>query len=240
MPRRGVFIAALLVGLTGDVEAHLKFPKLKGERRLVLDLSGSSAELQYRVGFGVSLADAERKAADKDGDFLVGVLEANAAMDAKTASLAPKLRVCTGVEPGQLACRSLETRDVSRMESEGWVPGPTRHLHVTWTFDLRVAPESIGAIVVEDDYQVPGLEITDVAIEAPPHAKLIEAGDADRAGGVSTEFTWIESARPKGPRRVVAVWPGPPATGRLGLVLGVAAAILAAVLWFWPRKKRAA
>lgn len=236
MRRRGVVVAAALALASSDVGAHLRFPKLQGERRIVLDLSGPSAVLQYRTGFGTARADAERKRADRDGDIVVGALESNAAMDEKTAALLRSVSICSGSDRDTLSCKRLDKRDILRMESEGWVPGPTRHLHVTWTFDLRIAPASVGALVVEDDYQVAGLEITDVSIKAPGHAPLTEAGDADKPGGVTTEFTWIESARAKGPRRIVAVWPGPPASNRVGLFIGIAAAAVVAALWFWPRR----
>jgi hypothetical protein len=238
MRRSGAIFAAAAILASSGVAAHLRFPKSKGERTVVLDLSGASAQLQYRIGFGTAMADAERKRADRDGDVVVGALESNAAMDEKTAALLRSVSICTGNQRDALTCRRLDKRDMMRMESEGWVPGPTRHLHITWTFDLRVAPTSIGAVIVEDDAQVPGLEITDVTIKAPIHAALTEAGDADKPGGITTQFTWIESARARGPRRIVAVWPVAPASSRVGLFVGIAAAAIAAALWFWPRRSK--
>lgn len=230
-----------LLGFALPAAAHLRFPKLAAEREIQVDLSGPSIQLHYRVGLGATLADQARASADRDGDRKVSALESNAAMDARTASLLRRVSVCAGPSLSDVRCRPLERRELARLESEGWVPDPTRHLHVTWVFDLRLDPHEYGAFRVEDDYQEPpGVEITDVKIKPPNFAALTEAGDAERPGGVTREFTWIERSRPPGPRRIVAAWPASRSAVASGWPVALAALLLSGLGYLALRRRAGA
>ncbi len=227
----GLAIAALLVG--APATAHLRFPKLKGERSIEIALNEDPIRIRYRIGLGASLADAERGHADRDDQFGVSAAEGNAALDEHTDALLGALTVCTGRTLDAVACRKLRRRDVERVEAQGWVPGPARHLHFAWTLRLRERAGDIGALRLEDDYQPPGLEITDVSIVPPRGVELTRAGDgALGSTGVTAAFSWIEARRSPGPRVIVAAWPPPPADRRALLLLALAAAgaLLAIVL----------
>lgn len=216
-------IGALL--FAPDTAAHLRFPKVKAERWIELRVSEDPIRIGYRVGFGATLAAEQRRAADRDGDFEVSAAEGNAALDARSSEVLSALSVCTGRTLNDVGCRKLERREIERVEAEGWVPGPSGHLHFTWTFRLRERAKDIGALRFEDAYEVPNVEITDVEILPPRHAALTLAGEEGRTTGVSSRFTWIEARRQPGPRVVIASWP-PPARTTWGRVVFVAAAVL--------------
>lgn len=211
--------------------AHLRFPGVAAERWIELRLAEEPVRIGYRIGFGAKLADEVRRAADKDGDFEVSAVEGNAALDARSLELISSLRVCTGGTLADVSCRQLERRDIERVEAEGWVPGPNGHLHFTWTLELRERARDIGAIRLEDGFEVAGVEITDVQIDAPAHSALSLAGEAGRPAGVVQRFSWIEGRRAPGPRAVVAAWT-PPRPSALGRIL-IPLVLLGIVLAFW-------
>lgn len=227
---------AALVAREGD--SHLRFPTVKAERWIELRLAEEPIRIGYRVGFGAGLASELRKSADRDGDFQVSAAEGNAALDARTTALLGALSVCTGPTLDHVSCRRLGPRDVERVEAEGWTPGPNGHLHFSWTLRLRERAREIGAIRLEDAYDVPGVEISDVQIDPPPHAPLARAGDAAMAAGVAERFNWVERLREPGPRVVVAAWTPPKSRGRALWLAAACVAIAGLVVWvFWRRGK---
>lgn len=230
----GLFAAAASVA--APAHAHLRFPEVTAERWIELRLAEDPIRIGYRIGFGALLAADVRKAADRNGDFEISAAEGNAALDARSAELLASLSVCTGVELEKVTCRRLSPRDIERVEAEGWVPEESGHLHFSWTFRLAERATQIGAIRVEDDYAVSGVEISDVQIGRPLHAALSRAGDAQRAGGVSETFNWVERLREPGPRVVVAAW-APPRARPLGSLL-IAAVVVLATLVAWTTHRR--
>jgi len=233
------FGLALLVGLllaswAPSAPAHLRFPTVKAERFIELRLVERPIRIGYRVGFGASLASEQRRLADRDSDFSVSASEGNAALDARTEALLQKLRVCTGRSLEELRCRSLERRDIERVEAEGWTPEPPGHLHFAWTFRLAETAPEIGALRVEDAYEVDGVEITDVQIQPPGHTPLLRAGDALLPAGVAERFSWVEARREPGPRGIVATWAPPPKTNVVPvIVLGILVILgLAGLSWY--------
>lgn len=241
--QRLVALAALVIALSvaAVVPAHLRFPTVKAERWIELRLGEEPIRIGYRIGFGARLAGEQRRAADRDGDFEVSASEGNAALDARTKDLLRALTVCTGRSLREVVCRKLELREVERVEAEGWKPGPNEHLHFAWTLKLRDRARDVGAIRVEDAYEVEGVEVSDVAIDPPAHTSLELAGEGGRAKGVASRFSWLEARRPPGPRVVVAQWAAPPRSSRagLGVALGVAAALVLGWLGLSRRRRSA-
>ena len=240
MPARRAAAASLLAALlsTGAPRAHLRFPTVKAERWIELRLGEEPIRVGYRLGFGATLATELRKAADRDGDFQVSAAECNAALDARTAALLAALSVCTGRTLDDLRCRRLTTRDIERVESEGWAPGQSGHLHFIWTFRLAERANEIGAFRLEDAYDVPGIEISDVQIDRPLHTPLARAGDGALSAGVTERFNWIERQREPGPRVVVAAWAPPLRRFSSGLMAAAALVLAAAAAWLLSRRSR--
>lgn len=194
--------------------------------------------MDYRLGFGVERADAERKLADRDGDFQVSTLEANDRLDRRTAELVASMSVCSGRTREALSCRPLKPSEVVRVEAEGWSPGPTGHLHITWRLELADRPARIGAFELQDGYSVDGVDVTDVTIAPPAGATPLAAGDpAGTLGTPTLRWTWVEANRPAGPRRVLVTWP-PPSKPLDRALLGVAALAIAGLLFgLWLRRR---
>jgi hypothetical protein len=237
--RRAVALSFVLGSLfvAGAALPHLRFPTVRAERFIELRLAEEPVRVAYRVGFGASLADEVRKAADVDGDFQVSVAEGNAALDARTQAFLSAIRICTGRTLEDLVCRRPSLSDVERVEAEGWEPGPTRHLHFSWTLRVRENAADIGALSVEDAYEVAGVEVSDVQIERPSHGPLVRAGDGALGSGVTERFNWVERLRAPGPRVVVAAWAPP--RRRAGFI--AASLVLAAVAlgaWLLARRSR--
>lgn len=231
--RPGLRAAVGVCLVTAAAGAHLKFPALQAERWIELRLDQEPIRVTYRIGLGPKLADVERQRADRDGDHQVSAAEGNAALDARSDELVRQLRVCSGPSLSASSCRVIERREIETVEVDGWSPSPSRHLHFTWTLMLRERARELGAIRLEDSYEVPGVEITEVEIRPPAHAALSLAGEGGRAQGVTERFTWIEARRAPGPRSIIAAWPAPTARSWraiLVLLAGVAAA-LAWVVW---------
>lgn len=229
-------LAAAIFAQQGD--AHLRFPKVKGERLIELRLAEDPIRLGYRVGFGDSLAAQIRSRADRDGDTQVSAAEGNAALDARSAEVLAALVICTGRTPDTTTCRHFSARDIERVEAEGWVPSQSGHLHFAWTLRLKERANEIGAIRLEDAYEVPGIELTDVEISAPPHTPLLRAGDGAVASGVAQRFTWIERVREPGPRIVVASYAPPKPTRKRFLLAAGLLALAGAMAWVFLRQRR--
>lgn len=194
--------------------------------------------MDYRLGFGVDRANTERKLADRDGDFQVSTLEANARLDRRTAELVAATSVCVGRTRDALSCRPLKPSEVVRVEAEGWSPGPTGHLHITWRLELTERPARLGAFELQDGYSVEGVDVTDVTITPPAGVTPLAAGDpAGKLGAATLRWTWVEANRPAGPRRVLVTWP-PPREALDRLLLGVAALAIAGLLFgLWLRRR---
>jgi hypothetical protein len=207
---------------------------MRGERWIEVRLAEEPIRIAYRVGFGAELAARERKSADADGDGEVSAAEGNAALDARTDALLGALRVCTGRSADALDCRALVRRDVERVEAEGWIPGPTGHLHFSWTLALRDAKSDLGAIRIEDGWQVDGIEVTDVGFDGA--SDLTAAGEGESPAGVAARFTWIESRRAPGPRTFSAAWPPPPERPWLVLLAAGLLMIGGAAIWLLGRR----
>lgn len=229
-----LFAVGLLLAVPAS--AHLVFPSLKGERWIIVRLDQDPIRIQYRIGRGMELARPVRRAADTNGDFEVSATEGNAALDARSKQLLARLEVCTGRTLQKVQCTHLASRDIERVEADGWTPGVTGHLVFTWTLRLHQRADQIGALRLEDSYPAEGVEITEVRIHAPRGKHLRVAGDG-RATGVRAQFGWTEQNRPPGPRVVVAEWP-PPRRARGLFALGIAVGLVL-VLWVvWSRLRR--
>lgn len=240
MKRRSL-IAALVAGITSTTvfsSAHIPIPTLKGDRLVELRLDEDPIRIGYRLGFGATLAAAERKAADADGDGAVSAAEGNARLDARTDELLAALVVCTGQKLDALDCKKLDRTAVERVAAEGWDPEPNGHLHLSWTLELRTRSSEIGAIRVEDGWDLSGIEVSDVAFAAPRHAPLELAGEADRPSGVAERISFIEQRRAPGPRTVIAVWPAPRPSPRRKIAVLLAIAALLAAGGFWASRRR--
>ncbi len=211
---------------------------MQAERWLELRLGEQPIRIGYRVGFGAQLATEVRKAADRDGDLQISAAEGNAALDARSAELVRSLSVCVGRTLETVRCRPLAARDIERVEAEGWVPGQSGHLHFSWTFRLDQLATEVGAVRVEDHYEVPGVEITDVLIEPPTHTRLSRAGDGRRTEGVAQSFNWIERLRAPGPRTVVAAWAPPRSRSLASLVVGALLVLVPVGAWLVHRGRR--
>lgn len=236
--RLGAFaLSVAILCVTRGGQGHLRFPTLEAEKLIELRLSEEPMRIGYRVGFGAKRAAELRREADRDGDGVVSAAEGNAALDTRTASLLEAVRVCVGRSLSKATCRKLAPRDVERVEAEGWAPGPSGHLHFSWTFRLAESARDSGALRFEDAYEVPGVGITDVQITPPAHAALIRAGDAAVDAGVSERFTWIEKLRTPGPRSVVAAWPAP-RESRAAVLGLVGLGVLCLGAWLATRKRR--
>jgi hypothetical protein len=235
---RGWLAAVALLLATASSFAHLRFPAVRAERWLELRLGEDPIRIGYRLGFGAALAKEQRKAADRDGDGEVSAAEGNAALDAKTLELLGGLRVCTGDSLEQLDCQQLRQPDVELVEAEGWIPGPTGHLHFAWTLRLRTGARKLGAIRIEDGWETPGVEITEVSIQSPPERPLTRAGEGDSPDGTRLEFTWIEARRGSGPRVVAASWPKE--SDRVWPLLVIAGALIVAGTSSWYRAHKRA
>jgi hypothetical protein len=234
-------LAAVAILLTAaSALAHLRFPAVRAERWIELRLDQDPIRIDYRIGYGAALAKEHRKIADSDGDGEVSAAEGNAALDSRTAELLEGLRICTGDTVEQLECRALRPPEVELVEAEGWIPGPSGHLHFGWTLRLPSGAHKLGAIRIEDGWDAPGVEITDVRIEPPPAIALTSAGEGTSPEGVHTRFTWIEARGPEA-RVVSASWPKP-AASRWPLLAIAGALILGGSLsWYRAhRKTRAA
>lgn len=229
-------LCALSVTRAGD--SHLRFPTVKAERWIELRLGEDPIRIGYRVGFGAALATELRRAADRDGDFQVSAAEGNAALDARSSALLAALSICTGRSLETVRCRRLAPRDIERVEAEGWTPGPSGHLHFAWTLRLTERASAIGALRLEDGYDVPGVEMTDVSIDRPAHVPLGRAGDGGRAAGVAERFNWVERLREPGPRVVVAEWAPPARSRAAGAAALVALAVALGLGTAWLLRRR--
>ncbi len=230
-----LLLTAAAVIAAFPASGHLRFPKFKAERSIEIRLDESPIQVGYRLGLGAKAADDARLAADTDRDGVVGAAEANAAFDARTTALLSHLSVCTGPTLAKADCRRLERRSVVHREAVGWVPGPARHLHFTWSLDVGESTDSIGAVRIEDTFEETKVDITEVEIRVPPALRLESAG-ADGRDEMSPSFTWIEARRPPGPRIVHAVWPEPARSTWL-LVVGLGG-VAAVALGLWLRRRR--
>lgn len=216
--------------------AHLRFPKFEAERAVSLQLEGP-IRITYRVGFGPDRATDLRRRADTDRDGEVSSAEANLAFDARTSDLLKALQVCTGRDLASVSCESLPAEAVREVEATGWKPKPPGHLHFEWVLDLGVTTEEVGAVRIEDHYEVDGVGVTAVDVAAPEALGLLSAG-ADGRDELQREFVWLEAKRQPGPRVVHAVWP-PPSRPRwvllllVGLLLGGAGGV------WWNRRRLA-
>lgn len=235
----GLFVALAVVAVSAGAPAHLRFPKVKAERLVDLRLDEDPIRIGYRIGFGGKLADAARRAADRDGDFQVSAAEGNAALDARSEALLAGLEICTGRSLTALECRHLAMRDIESVEADGWTAPSGSHLQLSWTLRLHERARDLGAIRVADAFDVSGVEISDVQIRSPHHTPLTLAGEGDRKSGVVDRFTWIEAKRELGPRVIVAAWAPPPPTRR-GWLLGAAAGIFLVAMggWYFARARR--
>lgn len=234
MKRAALGVAVIVA--SGAASAHMRFPAVRAERWIDLRLDESPIRIGYRIGLGAELAKSERKAADRDGDGEVSAAEGNAALDRKTQELSSHVRICTGRAEADIACRQLERRDVEQVEVDGWVPDAAGHLHFSWTLRLSEDAGALGAIRLEDGWDVAGVEVTDVRIVAPRHAALVRAGEGQSPAGVASAFTWIEARRGGGPRVVAAAWPPKPRSR--GVLIGLALASLAIGVFVWVRSRR--
>jgi hypothetical protein len=234
-------IVLLVLALVVPAAAHLRFPTVKAERFVELRLNEAPIRIGYRIGLGTERAAEERKLADADHDGTVDTLEGNAALDRHTDVLLGQLEVCTGPRHDALTCKHLERRNVELVAAEGWTPDDdAAHLHFVWTLRLDQRATDIGAIRVSDSYDESfGVEMTDVEIEAPTHAKLTLAGEAGRTSGLATRFTWIEARRTPGPRVAIAAWPEPPRSTRRLVVIAAAATAFGGLAWWWSRRWQA-
>ena len=183
------------------------------------------------------MAGAERQRADRDGDHQVSAAEGNAALDARSGDLIRALQICTGSSLTELTCRALEQREIESVEADGWTPSLDGHLNFTWTFALRERAPELGAVRLQDAYEVPGVEITEVQIRPPVHAALTLAGEGDRARGVTERFTWLEARRAPGPRSIVATWLAPAPRSWRGIA-ALFAVFVATVAWIAWRRRR--
>jgi hypothetical protein len=229
-------LAVAAVVAASSASAHMRFPTVRAERWIELRLEESPIGIGYRIGFGAELAKEQRKLADLDRDGEVSASEGNAALDRKTADLLAHLRICTGRSAQELECATLERRAVEQVEVDGWVPDAAGHLHFAWTLRLPADAARLGALRVEDDWQLAGVEITDVRIVPPSHAPLTAAGEGPSPSGVASGFTWIEARRGTGPRVVAAAWPAKPRPS--GVLIGLALASLAIGVVVWLRSRR--
>jgi hypothetical protein len=218
--------------------AHLRFPALKAERVVELRLDEAPIRLHYAIAFGPELANTERRNADADRDLVVSAAEGSAALDARSASLLRALRVCKGDRLDALECSELSPRQVELVAAEGWNAAPASDLHFDWTFNLAESAESIGALRIEDAFEIPGVEITEARIE-PPRARALQvAGEGSAPQGVTRRLSWIEARRGSGARILSAAWPLP---SRRWVTLAIVAAVvaLAALLYWQTRRERA-
>jgi hypothetical protein len=230
-------LAAVLV-VSAPALAHLRFPALKAERALELRLDEAPIRLRYALAFGPERANAERLKADIDRDLVVSAAEGSAALDARSAELLRTLRVCKGDRLDALECSELSARQIELVAAEGWNAGPAGDLHFGWTFNLGESVESIGALRVEDAFELPGVEITEVRIEPPRGRALAAAGEGSAPQGVTRRLSWIEARRGSGPRILSAVWP-PPSRHWVTLAIAAAVVALAAALYWQTRRERA-
>jgi hypothetical protein len=229
---------AAIISFALATGAHLQLPTVRGERTVDLALNEDPIRLRYRLGLGAELAAKERQSADRDGDGRVSAVEGTAALDARTEALLDAIRVCAGLDLAHLSCTTLARRDVEALEVEGWTPDPTGHLLFAWTLTLRQRASEIGALRLEDSYEVPGIELSEFRFARPAHGSLTLAGEADHASGVAASVTFVEARREPGPRVVVAQWQ-PPAPRPLGIVAAIAAlaATCALVVTLWTRRR---
>lgn len=234
-PRR---IVLLVLTLALPLAAHLRFPTVKAERFLQLRLNEDPLRIGYRIGLGTERAAEQRLLADADHDGKVDTLEGNAALDRHTDVFLGQLEVCTGPRLDALSCKHLERRNVELVAAEGWSPDDdAAHLHFSWTLRLDQRATDIGAIRVSDSYDESfGVEMTDVEIDSPAHAKLTLAGEGGRTSGLATRFSWIEARRTPGPRIAIAAWPEPQRSTRNLVVIGAAATAFGALAWWWSRR----
>jgi hypothetical protein len=230
-------LAAVLILTSSVAAAHLRFPTVRAERWLELRLDETPIRIGYRVGFGVELAKSERRAADRDGDGEVNVVEGNAALDGKTAELLRHVQICTGRSLDELSCRAFERHDVELVEADGWVPDANGHLHFAWTLRLADDAGDLGALRLVDGWDVAGVEISDVSIRPPGGIELTSAGEGDHPTGVAKSFTWIEARRGAGPRVVAAAWPHTPRPSWPLLGLAAASMLAGVVVWLRARQK---
>jgi hypothetical protein len=216
----------------------MPLPTVKAERTVEIRLDEEPIRIAYRISFGATLAAEERKAADRDADSAISASEGNSRLDQRTDELLAALEICTGTTLETLVCKKLGRREVERVEAEGWEPDASGHLHLSWTLALPQRAKEIGAIRVDDAWEVPGVEVSDVAILPPKHAVLELAGEAGRSSGVASHISWIEQRRQPGVRSVVAVWPAPRPSSRRKIALIVAIAALLAAGGFWASRRR--
>jgi hypothetical protein len=231
-------VVCLSLALATTSAAHLRFPTVKAERHVRLRLAEDPIRIDYRIGLGTERAIEVRKLADANRDGKVDTLEGNAALDARTDALLQQLEVCTGANLETVECKRLEKRNVELVAAEGWAPeDDAEHLHLMWTFRLDRRATDIGAIRVSDGYDGDfGVELTDVEIDAPAHAKLSLAGEGGRTAGLAARFSWVEARRAPGPRIVVAAWPAPASSRRRFVVIALAGTAFGALAWWWSRR----
>ncbi len=227
----GVAFAALLAA--SSARAHTGHPELRGERfvRVALDggldgaLPSGMAGLSYALVPGPRGAAAERERADLDGDGHVSALEGNAALDRLGHELLAHLTICRGRTLDRLACHAPEPRDVARASATTWGGDEGAPLALAWVVALRLDDDD-AAVRIDDTWERPEVEATNVTLSAPAGRPLVRAGAAD-APGVNTEFTWVDNVRAGRPRSIVAAWkPRPPRLLGPALVIAGALALL--------------
>jgi len=237
------FAVGAALTITGSALAHGGLSSAKAERSLEILLGEDAIRIGYRIGYSGALAAEQRRLADRNGDFEVGATEGTTELDARTAALLNALTVCTGPTLERLDCRKLRGTEVERVAADGWVPGPSPHLHLEWTLELPESTKSAGALRIEDAYDVAGVEISDVRIDAGPGLALTRAGDGSASGtsGVSRQFAWPEARRAPGPRVTVVEWATPPQSAALIIGLSLVAVLaLFLAIWLLRRPARSA
>lgn len=238
-PRAVWLLALAVVCVPLAAAGHLRFPKLAAERWIEFRLDETPMRIGYRIGLGATLAQQARRGADLDGDAEVSAAEGNRALDQHSARLLASLRVCEGRSLDQLTCRSFRSDEVERVEADGWKPSPAGHLHFAWTLRLRHSADEVGAVRLIDDFEVPGVAITDVEIRRPRHTALVAAGEGEHPVGVSTQLVLLEARRSPGPRVLSASWPAPPSTNWRGVAALAALVLALAAAASWHRRRRA-
>jgi hypothetical protein len=233
------FAVSAALAVTGSALAHGGVPNAKAERSLDVVLREDGIRIAYRIGYGERLAAEQRRLADRNADFEVAVTEGTTELDARTAALLHGLNVCTGPTLERVECRKLQGTDVERVAAEGWVPGPSPHLHFEWTLKLPESTKSVGALRIEDAYEVAGVQVSDVRIDAAPGLALTRAGDGSaETKAVSRQFAWSEARRAPGPRVTIVEWQTPPQSA--ALIAGASlVAVLGLILAIWLLRRPA-
>jgi hypothetical protein len=230
--------AWLSIAIASTASAHLRFPTVKAERFVEVRLDEEPIRIGYRIGLGTEKAAEERKRADANKDGEIDTVEGNAALDRHTDELLAALEICTGPTLDATACKRLVRRNVELVSADGWQPqDDNAHLHFAWRLRLDEKSRDIGAIRVSDAYDHGfGVEMTDVEIAEPAHAKLTLAGEEGRKSGVANRFSWIEARRAPGPRVAIAEWPVSRTSPRRVLVFALLAIAIIGIGFWWSRR----